>query len=514
VRPAGAVRPVGAVRPAGSVKLADTIDPVVADTGAANEADLLIVGAGAKAAAIAAKVHVLNTLGLGPIALTIVEATEHAASWSGRNGMTSGEEPLAIPPIKDIGFPYQSHEAFGQEAGGAIDRAIMAFTWQQHLVSAGGYARWVNAGSPAVQHRDYGRYLTWVLAHATAGVSHVSGRVTRVSLDARAERWAIDVSQPGGTRRYGCRALVLTGPGVHRALPHDPAIAERVFHCDSKREELARIPADRGSEIAIVGGGESALSCVAFLRSFRPAARLTVYTPTLPLSRGESFLENRVFSNPDEVQWSSLDERIRRDFVKHCDRGVFDPRTLEQLAGDEQCRFVTGRIVQVAAAPDGEGLCARRTAPEGISEDRHDYLVNCTGFDLVEQLRGLFPPDVRAEIERRAGPIWSGSPTGGVAIGRFLELEGVRPRLHIPGLGALSQGPGFANLGCLGLLANRVLQPALPWASGARLEDHGRASSSWAASASSAASPAGRPTSWTPSGSPSSPWNNGSETPG
>ena len=80
------------------------------------EADLLIVGAGAKAAAIATKVHVMNRLGLGPIALTIVEATEPAASWSGRNGMTSGEEPLAIPPIKDVGFPYQSHEEFGEDA--------------------------------------------------------------------------------------------------------------------------------------------------------------------------------------------------------------------------------------------------------------------------------------------------------------------------------------------------------------------------------------------------------------
>ena len=43
-----------------------------------SEADLLIVGAGAKAAAIAAKVHVINRLGLGPISLTIVEKTEPA----------------------------------------------------------------------------------------------------------------------------------------------------------------------------------------------------------------------------------------------------------------------------------------------------------------------------------------------------------------------------------------------------------------------------------------------------
>jgi mycobactin lysine-N-oxygenase len=489
------------------------------------DADLLIVGAGAKAAAIAAKVHVLNGLAARareqPIRLTIVEATERAASWSGRNGMTSGEEPLAIPPIKDVGFPYQSHELLG-EIGAAVDHAITEFTWQRYLIDGGGYAGWVNAGSPAVQHREYGRYLTWVLARATAGITHVSGRVTRISMGAphggrgkrtRGDgRWALEVSELTGTRRYDCRALVLTGPGVHRPLPHDSEVEDRIFHCDSRRSELARIPAGEDSEIAIVGGGESALSCVAFLRAFRPQARLTVYTPALPMSRGESFLENRVFSNPDEVAWSALDLRTRRDFVRHCDRGVFDPNTLASIAGDEQCRFVTGRVTHVAATGDGDGLSVNHSSAAGLGAERYDFLVNCTGFDLLEQLRSLFPPVVRAEIERRAGPVWN-RPTGAeVAIGRALELEGMRPRLHIPGLAALSQGPGFANLGSLGLLADRVLQPLLldgetrdpaqdptqetvQDPSGARLPAHGRADSSWAASASSAPSPAGRPTS-------------------
>ena len=70
-----------------------------------------------------------------------------AASWKGRNGMTSGEEPLAVTPIKDVGFPYQSHIEFG-EAGEAIDAALAAFTWQQHMISKRRYARWVDAGSP------------------------------------------------------------------------------------------------------------------------------------------------------------------------------------------------------------------------------------------------------------------------------------------------------------------------------------------------------------------------------
>jgi mycobactin lysine-N-oxygenase len=473
------------------------------------DADLLIVGAGAKAAAIAAKVHVLNRLRTRAreqtIKLTIVEATERAASWSGRNGMTSGEEPLAIPPIKDVGFPYQSHETLGV-LGAAVDEAITEFTWQRYLIAGHGYARWVNAGSPAVEHREYGRYLTWVLARAKTGITHVSGRVTRISLQAPAargprargeDRWALEVSEPTGPRRYHCRALVLTGPGVHRPLPHDHAVEGRIFHCDSRRSELARIPAGESSEIAIVGGGESALSCVAFLRSFRPEAHLTVYTPTLPMSRGESFLENRVFSNPDEVAWSALEERMRRDFVRHCDRGVFDPNTLASIAGDEQCRFVTGRVTHVAATGDGDGLCVNYSSATGLDSERYDFLVNCTGFDLLEQLRSLFPPTVRAEIERRVGAVWDRPAGTEVAIGRALELDGMRPRLHIPGLAGLSQGPGFANLGSLGLLADRVLQPLVLAGepNGARLEAHGRASSSCATSASSAASPAGRPTS-------------------
>jgi mycobactin lysine-N-oxygenase len=218
------------------------------------------------------------------------------------------------------------------------------------------------------------------------------------------------------------------------------------------------VPEGRELEIAIVGGGESALSALVFLRAVRPEARLTVYTPGLPMSRGESFLENRVFADPDDVEWSELDERTRRDFVKHCDRGVFDATVLARISGDEHCRFATGRAVHVA--PDGgDGLLLEYEAPGEVVAAPHDYVVNCTGFDLLAQLRGLFPDEVREEVEARAGQLWDTPPGTEVPVGRALELRGMSPRLHIPGLGGLSQGPGFANLGSLGLLANRVLRP-------------------------------------------------------
>ncbi len=424
------------------------------------ETDLLIVGAGAKAAAIATKVDVINRLGLGPVSLKIVEGTERAASWLGRNGMTSGEEPLAVTPIKDIGFPYQSFREFG-EAGEALDAGAMAFSWQQYLIGQRRYARWIDAGSPTVRHRNYGEYLTWVFSRATEGVTHVRGRVTGVSLDPDGERWVVEVEEPSGSSRHAGGALVLTGPGVHNSFPHEPEVASRIFHCDSERHEFARLPEDREPDVGVVGGGESALSCVMFLRGFRPRARCTIYTPMLPMSRGESFLENRVFSNPDEVEWESLDQQTRRDFVKHSDRGVFDPPSLAAIGYDDRVRFVTGRVTDVAAAGGGERVRLEYEAPEGGSAGEHEYVVNCTGFDLLAQLRGLFGAGLREEIERRVGPLWDRPRGTEVPIGRSLELRGLRPRLHIPGLGGLSQGPGFANLGALGLVANRVLQPLL-----------------------------------------------------
>jgi mycobactin lysine-N-oxygenase len=422
------------------------------------ETDLLIVGAGAKAAGIATKVDALNRLGLGPISLKIVEGTERAASWLGRNGMTSGEEPLAVTPIKDVGFPYQSHREFG-EAGEALDAAAMSFSWQRYLIGKRDYARWIDAGSPSVRHRDYGEYLTWVLARASEGVSHLDGRVTAVSLDAGGDRWVVEVEEPAGTSRHACGALVLTGPGIHRAFPHEPDVASRVFHCDSERGEFARLPSEGDCDVAVVGGGESALSCVMFLRGLRPNCRFTIYTPMLPMSRGESFLENRVFSNPDEVEWGALDLQTRRDFVKHSDRGVFDPPSLAAIAYDARCRFVTGRVTDVASARGGDGVRLEYESPRGSGGSEHEYVVNCTGFDLLAQLRTLFAPQLRAEIERRVGGLWEAPRGVEIPIGRFLELQGMRPRLQIPGLAGLSQGPGFANLGALGLLANRVLAP-------------------------------------------------------
>jgi mycobactin lysine-N-oxygenase len=43
------------------------------------------------------------------------------------------------------------------------------------------------------------------------------------------------------------------------------------------------------------------------------------------------------------------------------------------------------------------------------------------------------------------------------AIGHDLAVIDVAPKLFLPNLAGLNQGPGFPNLSCLGLLSDRVL---------------------------------------------------------
>ncbi len=433
--------------------------------------DLLVVGAGAKATAVAAKVHALNRLGLagdrGPISMLIVEAVRPAASWSGISGMTSGDEELAITPHKDIGFPYESHRMFGDD-GARIDAVLTEFSWQRHLIDVGGYARWLNADSPPITHRDYGRYLEWALARATDGVEIRPGTVDRVRLESDggdAERWCLDVTSPDGTtERHRGHALMLTGPGRARTLAHDPEIADRIVGCDAARRDFDRLPPDVPTDVAIVGGGESAIATMVYLRRAHPAARVTVHTPDPPLSRGESFLENRVFSDPDSIGWDRRDEDYRRRFIHHTDRGVFGPAALAKLAHDPQCSFVAGRVSAIRAGSGGR-LRIEHEHPTDDGAREYDLVANCTGFDLWSAVRRLIDEATHTTIATRVGvDAWHPTREADLRFGRDLEVAGLSPPLHIPGLSAHCQGPGFANLGCLGLLANRVVQRFVPHA--------------------------------------------------
>jgi mycobactin lysine-N-oxygenase len=86
------------------------------------------------------------------------------------------------------------------------------------------------------------------------------------------------------------------------------------------------------------------------------------------------------------------------------------------------------------------------------------------GFDLVIDGSGadplwftsLFGQDALDLLELGlGGPLTVDSLQE--AIGYDLAVTDVAPKLFLPNLSGLTQGPGFPNLSCLGLLSDRVL---------------------------------------------------------
>jgi mycobactin lysine-N-oxygenase len=66
---------------------------------------LAVVGAGPKGIAIAAKVRALAAVGLDAPHVVLVDRSEVAGNWSGRQGYTSGLLPLGTPPEKTSASP-------------------------------------------------------------------------------------------------------------------------------------------------------------------------------------------------------------------------------------------------------------------------------------------------------------------------------------------------------------------------------------------------------------------------
>jgi hypothetical protein len=312
------------------------------------------------------KAHVLNSLGLAPISDDGRRGrrTRRPRGWTATASAPAERCSRSAPP-KTSASPTKARAPSARS--GAASRRGRAVVLLAALPGRGRALR--GAGStPArlpVQRRVCGAYLTWVLARASDGVEVVQ-RARRARV-ARAARGPL----AGRRRRRGsgpCRAtalqaFALTGPGVHRTiLPHDLDAAARVLDCDSGRIQIARVPVEESSDIAIVGGGESALSCIEFVRARRPDAQLTVYTANLPMSRVESFSRTASSRNPDDVDWPSLSVQTRRDFIARS-----RPRRVRPRARSRRSRMTSA----AASSPDASRTWRRRGRRGIVSRTYH-----------------------------------------------------------------------------------------------------------------------------------------------
>lgn len=409
---------------------------------------LLVVGAGPKAMAVAAKAKVLRGLGLPAPEVVVVESHAVGGNWLPSGGWTDGQHRLGTSPEKDVGFPYHSTWARGHNR--AINEAMMAFSWTSFLVERGEYAEWVDRGRPSPFHHVWAKYLQWVARKSGVEVVHATVR----TIFAAACGWEVVVVDADGVESVlRSDALMITGPGSSgSALAEHPKMLSIAQFWDLVSQR--KVPS--ASRAAVIGGGETAGSAmdelvrhdVLTVAAISPAA--TIYT------RGESYFENSLYSDPGKWRTLSIDER--RDVVRRTDRGVFSVRVQENLLGDNRVHHLQGRVVRVG---DGDGDSIELTLRnERRLDEVHtfDLVVDATGGQPLWFLE-LFDTDAADLVELAlGGPVDKTRLEG--AIGHDLAVSGLAAKLFLPNMAGMAQGPGFPNLSCLGQLSDRVLAQA------------------------------------------------------
>jgi mycobactin lysine-N-oxygenase len=126
---------------------------------------------------------------------------------------------------------------------------------------------------------------------------------------------------------------------------------------------------------------------------------------------------------------------------------------METLTGDERVKFVKGRVSEVTPL-SGRGFHV--VLDESVKGIDADAVINCIGFDPFLELRQLLNDGARQYVEQSTGVSLE---TEGLAstIGADLSPQAMASPLFFPALAPLAQGPGFANLSCLGSLSDRIV---------------------------------------------------------
>lgn len=421
-----------------------------------SDRNLIVIGAGPKAMALAAKNTVLEELGFDVPQIHIIEKSAIGAHWSGCGGYTNGRMELGTSPEKDVGFPYQTR-GFGQKPDAQINERMRAFSWQSFLIADDRYGEWIDRGRPSPTHAVWAKYLRWVWEQCGPAVHLHFGQVQK--LDIVDNLWQVEYALNSRLRRLSARGVVLTGPGKIRAMEGEPA-ATRVLDVESFWKNVSSISKANQPVIGIVGAGENAASIALALSQAAPSATIQIVSPTgFIFSRGESFRENRVYTDSAAAQWKSLPLEERREFVKRTDLGVFSQYALKHLDPVAQIEIVPGRLTRYESR--GEKIAATVRLAAGARTYNFDYLVKATGFDQSSTLEQLLTETARNHL---LGQLQTETLTQSLMESRMeenLAVGGVYPRLHIPALAGLMQGPGFANLSCLGRLADQLLGPYL-----------------------------------------------------
>jgi mycobactin lysine-N-oxygenase len=443
---------------------------------------LAVVGGGAKAAALAAKLEALEATGQTTgLKLTIIEKKHIGANWDGSQGLTSGLQRLVTEPERDVGFPY-TEEGFGPRVPLHM---LAVYSWQTYCVSSAStlrYHDWLDRGRPSPSNAEWARYLRWVVDRATSRSKAIGimdhTEVTRVA--ARADRIQIHTTRNGHPGDFFCDGLVLTGPGPARRLdppsPEHPRVVDaQSFWLDDLDGKDPELP------FVVIGAGGAAANIIVELIERREA----VTTPILVVSRdgaiytrGGGYFERRYSSDP--THWRDLSAHARLELISRGELGVVTPDTLRKIYEAPGVDLTTVRSLQIQMNDDpGEPEAPLQVIGE-LDDGRTfrlptDYVVEAIGFDAWWFV-ALMDGDLKRRCEtfrdllvnhRRMALAGGADRRGPTALA---PEHDVQPDLslpsqvtegaviHVPMVADLACGPGFPSLSSLGLVADRILE--------------------------------------------------------
>lgn len=414
--------------------------------------EVAVIGAGPKAAAIAAKAACLRAECIANIGVTVFEKAAVAANWMGASGYTDGDQLLCTPAERDLGFPYD-----GVFTPGVTRRMLADYSWLSFLAQDPvEFSRWTSAGQRYATHRRFADYLREAFDRSGADVI-VDAEVT--GLIPQGRQWAVAGVHAGGADlgRAGFDAVVVTGPGPAKRCFGDmthPALFDGVSF-------WSNLPAIRGlagtgeGDIVIVGGGGTAAAVAAwFIRQGfgdRPI-RFVCKQPAL-FTRSEAYFENLVFD--DNELWRNTGFVERKNFVDRLTRSVVWQQVTDVLATATDMAVIPGKAIQCRVNTDpGPPLTVvvQPGAPvKGKRDAEADVVVDCTGFDDL-WFRRLLPSPYSGWGKDE----WD---SASLLVDESLNISvGRLPPLHVPSLGYIA-GPGFPSLMTLGRMADRILEP-------------------------------------------------------
>jgi mycobactin lysine-N-oxygenase len=443
-------------------------------------ANLAVIGAGPKAAAVAARVAAIHVwrrenpaqaVSLRPPPhLHIFERSGRAAAhWYGDDGYTDGMQEVCTPPEFDVVAPTTT--VFGT-------LELEPFEWRTYVTTQG-----IAATNPT--HRQFAEYIAWAIdaaiARANGGITlHTHAEVTKLRRDG--SRWAIDTKATAepphdGAMRFD--GVVVTSPGPAQQRFHvDAAVKPRVSDAQaywSRHRARVRQSVAAGHRIAVIGaGGSAAAICVDVLGTLTSATPdpggIVLVAPQATLfTRGETTFETQILT--DAAAWTELPREARRQVAEHLLSGVVFRRVLEQLEGLAYLpAFFVGRAIAAVAHDRGSVGLWCLALDERITLIEADWVIDASGFDplwftdLLDEpsrtilrrlgaavLGELLDPHLRLEVGARMFEDTS-------IIEALIPLE---PALHVPFLAGGSRPPGRASLLQLGRLAEEILQPYL-----------------------------------------------------